>query len=530
MMNEINGGAAVVAALADNDVRVAFGIPGSHNLEIYRHLADSGIRHISPRHEQGAGYAADGYYRVTGRPGVAITTSGPGLTNICTAAGAAYADSIPLLIISPGVPRGLERADIGWLHEVKDQQGHMDRLVDRSVRVASAEEAYQAVAEAFARWRAGRPRPVHVEIPVDVLDQPWSGTRPASAPHAPPVLDTGVLTAAANALNAAKSPLLVVGGGARSAAKEIARLVEAFDLTVVSTVNGKGVLPERHPLSLGASLRLPSAWQQIEQADVLLVVGSELGDSDLWGHRLAPLGTVIRADIDVRQAHKNVPADIVIIGDAAAVADRLAGLADRDAPRGGAAGRAVKVREQLRAEAERDGRKWRKVNEILAAELPADAIIAGDSAQVSYFGTVHFWPADRPGQFLYPTGYATLGYGLPAAIGAKAGAPERDVVVLVGDGGFMFSAQELATAAAERMNLPVIVMNNRGYAEIRAEMTARAIKPTAVDLTVVDFAALGRACGGFGLQLDDLARLPEALHRARGADRPTVIQIDVGGD
>jgi thiamine pyrophosphate-dependent acetolactate synthase large subunit-like protein len=299
---------------------------------------------------------------------------------------------------------------------------------------------------------------------------------------------------------------------------------------VVSTVNGKGVLPEQHPLSLGASMRLPHAWQQIEQADVLLVVGSELGDSDLWGHRLEPLGTVIRADIDVRQAHKNVPADIVIIGDAAAVADRLAGLAHREDPRGGAAERAMQVREKLRAEANDDGQKWRQVNEILEAELPADAIIAGDSAQVSYFGTVHFWPAGRPGQFLYPTGYATLGYGLPAAIGAKAGAPERDVVVLVGDGGFMFTAQELATAAAERMNLPIIVMNNGGYAEIRAEMAARGIKPTAVDLTGVDFAALGRACGGFGIQLDDLARLPEALHRARSADRPTVIQIDVGGN
>src|SRR5690606_32556763 len=161
------------------------------------------------------------------------------------------------------------------------------------------------------------------------------------------------------------------------------------------------------------------------------------------------------------------------------------------------------------------GGAGREVNGILATERPADPVVAGDSAQVSYFGTVHFWPATRPAQFIYPTGYATLGYGLPAAVGAKIAAPDRTVAVLCGDGGFLFTANELATAAAERLSIPIIVMNNRGYAEIREEMDQRGIARVGVDFDVVDFAALSRACGGEGRTLGALDELPAALRDAQ---------------
>lgn len=525
-MNEGSGGSAVVQAMRDNGVDTVFGIPGTHNLEIYRHLAASGVRHVSPRHEQGGGYAADGYARVTGRPGVCLTTTGPGLTNISTAAATAYGDSIPLLVLSPGVPRGMEGADVGWLHEVKDQTGHMDRLLDRSVRVNSPGEAYAAVDEAFARWRGERPRPVHVEIPVDVLQEAWDGTASRTAPTAPPALTEAAIRAASSALSAARQPLIVLGGGAANAPAAAVALAETLDAPVLTTVNGKGVVPERHPLSAGASIRLPSGWAEVEAADVVLVVGSALGDSDLWEHQLQPTGTVIRVDIDQRQLQKNMPADITVHADAGEALTALRDAVERPADGTGAA-RAAKLREACTEQATADGGTWRAVNEILARELPADAVVAGDSAQVSYFGSVHFWPADRPRQFLYPTGYGTLGYGLPAAIGAKIGAPERATAVLCGDGGFQFTAMELATAAAEGLSLPIVVMNNRGYAEIREEMDGLSIPRVGVDFDVVDFAALGRACGGEGHRLDHLDELPATLRTALATPRPTVIEVPV---
>ena len=158
----ITGGQALAQALAAHDVGIVWGIPGTHNLEIYRHLHGSGIRHVTPRHEQGGGYAADAYARVSGRPGVVITTTGPGLTNATTAAATSHADSIPVLYVSPGMPRGMERKDIGWLHEMKDQRAHLDAAVDRSIRVDSAEQAYAAIHDTYNRWATGRPRPVHV--------------------------------------------------------------------------------------------------------------------------------------------------------------------------------------------------------------------------------------------------------------------------------------------------------------------------------------------------------------------------------
>ena len=170
-----NGGAAVVETLAAHGVDAIFGIPGTHNLELYRHFGKAGIRAITPRHEQGAGYAAEAYARVSGRPGVVVTTSGPGLTNAMTAAATAYAESQPMLLLSPGMPTGTEGRDLGQLHEAKNTSAAMDALVRWSRRVRSADEAAEAVTEAFASFSGRRPRPVHVEIPIDVLEQTWSG-------------------------------------------------------------------------------------------------------------------------------------------------------------------------------------------------------------------------------------------------------------------------------------------------------------------------------------------------------------------
>ncbi|WP_029087985.1 thiamine pyrophosphate-binding protein [Brevibacterium album] len=567
-----NGGLAVVAALAAHGVDTVFGIPGTHNLELYRHLPAHGIRAITPRHEQGAGYAADGHFLLSGRPGVVITTSGPGLTNALTAAATAYAESRPLLLLSPGVPTGEEGAGLGTLHETKDASGALDRLLVSSRRVRTAEEAGQAVAEAFALWRTHRPGPVHVEIPLDVLEGPWRGpvAGPLATGHRP--VDGTVLGEAAHALAGARSPLIVAGGGTRHAADPLRRLAEALDAPLVTTANGKGVLDEGHPLALGASVRFRAVQEASREADVLLVLGSELGDSDLWGgtigRREAPVPqhggvadqqTVIRCDVDPGQLHKNLRADIVLPGDAADWAEALAeavsvgrtpaavasgripeaaadghtpavaagARAPQDAP--GTAG-AARVRTILReAETEFDrGSLGARITALVQAAAGEEVVIAGDSSRVTYDGTVHALRARTPDQLLYMPGFATLGYGIPAAIGAKLAAPDRPVVCLVGDGAAMFSVQEIMTAAERGLPLPFVIVDNGGYQEIEHQMRERGMEPFAVRLACPDFAALGESMGAFGVTMAEEeveADLPEALRTALRAGRPTVIHV-----
>lgn len=527
MTDAPSGGYAVVRALEDSGIDLAFGIPGTHNLEVYRYLTASAVRHVAPRHEQGGGYAADGYARATGNPAALITTSGPGLTNACTAAATAYADSVPMLIISPGPPRGLERADVGWLHEMKDQHGHLDCLVERSIRVNSSTEAYEAIVGTVQSWSVRRRRPVHVEIPVDVLEAPVDSAAlsPPDAATFAPFPDEAHLDAAVASLTAASSVVIIAGGGCRYACDALRSLVEALGALVITTVNGKGAIPESHPLSLGASIRLPEAQQIANRADVLLVVGSELGDSDLWSGSLSPTGTVIRLDIDHRQLQKNLHADVTLYGDATAVLAALAGRVN--VRESSAAHRDDGLRARLSRAALRDGQLWEPFHAALVPALPGDVIVAGDSAQVSYFGTAHQWPMNRIGQFLYPTGYATLGYGLPAAIGASLGRPQSAVLVLVGDGGTMFTIQEFLTAVDLQLPIPVIVMNNGGYEEIRGEMASRGIPPIAVDVRSPDFPALATACGGQGVRVGTPSELASCVRAALNARAPTLIEVEL---
>ena len=209
------GGAAVIDALRACGVNTVFGIPGTHNLEIYRYLSGSGIRHVTPRHEQGAGYAADGYARASGQPGVCITTSGPGLTNIATAVATAYADSVPMLVIAPGVPRGKVGADSGWLHEARNQQMMMNGLLSSTLRADTATEASAFIRQASASWPTQRPRPAYLEIPLDVLEGPWDGAdNEAVQPPARRSLSRAAVSAAAGSLRKGSTALLV-GGGAK---------------------------------------------------------------------------------------------------------------------------------------------------------------------------------------------------------------------------------------------------------------------------------------------------------------------------
>jgi acetolactate synthase-1/2/3 large subunit len=520
----MNGGRAVVQALAAHGVDTVFGIPGTHNLEIYRWLREFGITPVTPRHEQGAGYAADAYAWVSGRPGVVLTTSGPGLLNAAAAAATSWAESRPVLLLSPGAPTGTEGADLGQLHETKDSSGALDRIVSWSRRVESPEAAAAAVAAAFAGFASGRPRPVHVEIPLDVLDAPWSGSVPRPAAPTRPTLPPGPARQAAELMAAARRPLIVAGGGAVDAADALRGLAEIVGAPVATTVNGKGVLDEGHPLALGASVRLRALQDEAAAGDAVLVVGSELGDSDLWGGRITGRA-LIRLDVDERQLHKNARADLTLRADADAGLRAMIAALD-GSPTAAGEGRAASLRAACRKEALRDGGEYEQVNAAVRAALPAEAILTGDSSQVSYLGSVHFFDLPAPRRFCYMPGFATLGYGLPAAIGAALAAPGRPVACLLGDGALMFSVQELATAVELGLPIPVVVVDNGGYAEIKAQQLARDIPPVAVDLRTPDLALLATAMGARGVRVSDPAEVTEHVRAALAAVGPTVIHLD----
>ncbi|MFS0900469.1 thiamine pyrophosphate-dependent enzyme, partial [Mycolicibacterium litorale] len=413
---------------------------------------------------------------------------------------------------------------LGQLHEAKNTSAAMGELVAWSRRVGTADEAAEAVTAAFSGFVGGRPRPVHIEVPVDVLTQDWSGRAHRAEPAAAPVADAVAVVRAAETLAAAHNPVIIAGGGAVGAQQEITALSEALAAPVATTVNGKGVVDEGHALSVGASVRLRALQKAAADSDALLVIGSELGDSDLWEGEIRGR-TVIRCDIEAAQLDKNCPADHRLHGDAAATAAALrTALATR---RADGVGAAAELRAACRDEAARDAGPYAGINAAIRAALPLDGVLTGDSSQVTYFGSVHFFDMPAPRRFCYSPGYATLGYGLPAALGAALGRPGDPVAVLLGDGALMFSVQELMTLVELGIPVPVVVVDNGGYREIRDQEAARGIAPIGVDLRTPDFAALAVAMGAHGVRTTADADLTELVARALDADRPTVIHLDI---
>ncbi|WP_349863737.1 thiamine pyrophosphate-binding protein [Leifsonia sp. WHRI 6310E] len=522
-------GWVLIETLRNYGVDTVFGIPGTHNLEFYRPLTALGVHPVTTRHEQGAGYAADGWSLQTGKPGVVITTSGPGLLNALSAAGTAYCESRPMILLSPGPARGREFADVGTLHETKDQLGAASAIVEWGRRVQSAEEAVQAVHDAFALFATGRPRPVYIEVPLDLLEEETelsAESLAARAPAAATAPEAAAVAEAARLLAGATDPVILAGGGSRGATDELRALAERLGAPVVTTLNAKGVLDERHPLSLGSNLRLAAARNRARDADVLLVVGSKLGEAELWVEALEARGHVIRIDRVASQLDKNQAAEVGIVADApVALAAIVAALGDASAD---APSRDARVPETLEAVAV-ECAELSAINtalaDVIAAALPDDAIVTTDSSQIAYWGLLNRLQVATPNSTPYMATYATLGYGLPAAIGSRVARPDRPVFAVVGDGALMFSLQEFITVVEQRLDVTVIVVDNGGYAEIKQNEVDADIAPIGVDLVQPDWAAVADAFGGAGHRVGTSAELAEAVAAASTSGGLHVIHL-----
>lgn len=523
------GGEVLVAALVAHGVDLVLGIPGTHNLSVFDALRRYGVHVVAPTHEQGAGYAADGYARTSGRPGVAVVTSGPAVFNAATAVAQAHSDSSPVLLVSPGMPRDMVTGGpgTGFLHEARDQHGVMGLVAEASLRPLSHQDIADAVATAWVLMTSGRPRPVHVEVPLDLLEEVGSAdihveqARHASAPY------PGSVLRAAEALARAERVLVVAGGGAADAGEQVRSVAEILGAAVVTSINGTGVVGADHPLGLGSRLGTRAVAAGIEEADALLVVGSELAQSDLFHGPVAPRGTVVRIDVDGRMESVNVPADISLVTDAQHALEALheslvAILGDvRPEP----ASWVRDLRAAATEETRRSGATWVPWVEALQGALDDDAVIATDNAMCVYYGLIPNLVVRRPRSLHFPTGFGTLGFTVPVAIGAALAAPDRQVVGVSGDGGLLFTATEIATAAAERLPVCVVVFDNGGYGEIRNEMVDRDEVPVAVDAPPRDLVMLAQALGAHGVRVETPEQLTAEVRAARTRTGPTVVVV-----
>ncbi len=527
-----NIGGYLVELLAKNDIDTVFGIPGVHNLELYRGLTASNLRHVLVRHEQGAGFAADGFARMSGRAAAAFVISGPGLTNILTAAAQAYSDSVPLLVVAAAPVRASFRKQWGVLHELYDQAALAAGVFGVARSAHSAEDVRDHLRLCLASLRTGRPRPAYLEIPLDVLAETTTLEAQRFDPTAlQPQSDSGQIDAAVRLLTAAARPLVIAGGGARRAGAELLRLVETLDCPLVTTAAGKGVLAESHPANFGTSLPYRPIQQLIADADVVLAVGTELGETDMYFTTRLPLGgQLIRIDVDPVKLSDQYAAEVCVWSDAAAalhsINQALPPASNDAAARYGwrtAIGGPAKFRAEI--EGSLDAKtlaQWSALRAIKSA-LPWDGVVFTDMTQIAYFGN-YAYPVDNPGQWFHPSGYGTLGFALPAALGAKISSPARVVIALAGDFGLQFTVNDLMTAVEVGLSLPIVVWNNSALGQIRDDMVAAGIPQLGVIGRNPDFVALARAYGAEGYRVRDAAALTDAIRTALTHEGPTVIE------
>jgi len=523
-------GEATVELLEAYGIDVAFGIPGVHTIELYRNLGDRALRHVLARHEQGAGFMADGYARVTGRPAACFLISGPGLTNASTPIAQAYSDSQPMLVIATTNTRREIGKGWGPFHELRNQRLIAEQFSAYAGQALTPEDVPEVMALAFAALRSGRPRPVYLEIPRDVLAEPATGDwtvrtlaqRPAPRPEA--------ILEAAEILAGAKRPLVLVGAGAAEAAGALGELVEATGAAVISSFCGKGVLPESHGNVLGAVLAMPEARALVAKADAVLAIGTELSTADASNQTLQFNGKLLRVDIDPRKMADRYRADVAILADAALAAKGLAeALSGRQVDGAEPSWHHELARVKARFQSFGGARsgEHRKVLDALRRALPEDAVVVGDMTQLTYTGN-HFFRSERPRTWLHPASYATLGFALPAAIGAKIGLPEQPVVSIAGDCGFLFTCQEMATAAELQLPIVQIIWNNEALGEIRDAMIGAQIEPVEVQGLNPDYLSLARSFHWRALRAGSLQQLASQVEEALGAPGPTLIELREG--
>src|SRR5215472_14929773 len=520
-------GEAVMKLLSTYEVDTVFGMAGTMTVELYRGIGRAGIRHVQCRNEQGASLMADGYARATGKPGVCTIIAGPGVTNAATGIAQAYCDSQPMLVLSGACATPMLGKGWGAVHELNDQAAVTAGFTALSAMIRYPDELPELIARAFGVFRGSRPRPVHLSLPRDVLplavETDWKPRRTPSLP----MPDPAAIEEAADRLAQAKRPLIFVGGGAVGTREPLTDIAARIGAPVLSTNAGKGILAETHPLSLGCSILQEASQQALADADVVVLVGSEVSMGDSFLPKLEIAGALIRIDIDPAELTSVYAAAVPIQADARAAMRALAAALSTRKPVSQRSDGERRVRDIVARNTAKMTdleRLHAHVWKILRAALPADAIVMGDASQIVYSGTFAM-PMETERCWYYSGNYCALGVALPLAIGAKIGAPRRPVMAVAGDGGIMFTVNELATAAEERLALPVIAWNNDALKAIADGMDDRQIPRIGVEPRSPNFLGLADSLGCRAVRAAGAEHLGQSVRDALGADRPTLIEV-----
>jgi acetolactate synthase-1/2/3 large subunit len=521
-MPRMTGAHALVKSIMAHGVDTIFGLPGVQMDPFFNALHDerNGIRVIHSRHEQGAAYMAFGYAQSTGRVGAYAVVPGPGLLNSTAALATAYGCNTPVLCVSGQIPSAMIGRDLGMLHEIPDQLAILRGLTKWAARIDHASEVADKTREAFRQLRTGRPRPVALEMAMDVMAAeaeialPEAG--PAPAPLAP---DPDAIAAAAKLLGAAKKPMIFVGGGIFGAEAELLELAEALQAPVVSWRSGKGAVSDAHYLSL-SQLAGHRLWPE---TDVVLAVGTRIRQWAAWGADDAL--KVVRIDIDPTEMNRPLKPAVAVVADARlALAALIPALAKHNAKH-------PSRRDELAAVKAGVARDCAKLQpqmaylEAIRAELPEDGFFVEELTQIGYVARLAF-PVYRPRTFV-TTGYqGTLGFGFASALGVKVANPDKTVLSVSGDGGFMYNVQELATAVRHGIGVVAVVFNDNAFGNVRRmQRDLYGGRVIASDLHNPDFVKLAELFGATGLRAASPAELRQALRRAFKQPGPVLIEV-----
>jgi 5-guanidino-2-oxopentanoate decarboxylase len=516
------GGHAAIALLEEYGVDTVFGIPGVHTLELYRGLADRGMRHIGVRHEQGAGFMADGYARASGRPGVCCLITGPGLMNAATPIGQAYSDSVPVLVLASVNDSDDLGKGRGRLHEITDQHAAIQPLTGLTRTIRNADELPAAMAEAFEMFDARRPRPAVLNLTLDMLRAPATLGNARRSRAKRPAAASSDISAAARLIDAAERPMVIFGGGCVDCATEARAFLRTSGAVAVTTTAGKGVIADSDPATLSSSLSETATQDALAEADLVVAVGTELAETDSWADRLTFRGKLIRIDLDAPTLTRDYTPTVAILADAGPALAALTGCIRTG--RKPDAARIASIR-AANAEAIRPlERKHIAVLDAVRTVLPEDGQVFTDMTQIAYTANFHF-PCEVPRRWFHPLGFGTLGYALPAAIGGKIACADRPTLAIVGDGGFLFTMQELGTAVELGLALPILLWNNDAFGQIAHGMNIRDIPELGVRQRNPDYLALARAFGARAVRPGSLAAVQDAIAAAFAADGPTLIEM-----
>jgi acetolactate synthase I/II/III large subunit len=525
-MARMTGGEAVLRALLAQGIETLFVLPGVQNDAFFNALHDAGerLRSIVTRHEQGAGYMAYGYAAASGRPSAYCVVPGPGFLNTTAALATAYACSAPVFCLSGQIPSRHIGRGVGLLHELPDQLGIMRRLTKWAARIDAPQDAARLVAEAFAQMASGRPRPAALEVPMDVMArQAWVSTERVERPAVtPPEPDPEALARAAALLNGAQKPMIFVGGGAAGASPLVRELAERLGAPVVAGWMGRGVIDDRSPLSVS----LTAAHRLWPEVDVALAVGSRFQRVQMdWG--LDSALKVIRIDLDPTEIERHARPEVALLADAGEALQALLPQIE-SAGRGAWRERVAAMKDEVWALYRRELAPQIAWIEAIRAGLPEDGILVEDLNQIGYVSRIAF-PVYGPRQYISSGYQGTLGMSYPVALGAKVACPERPVVALAGDGGFMYNVQELATAVQHGIGVVAVVFDDGAYGNVRRmQRKLYGNRIIASDLRNPDFVRLASSFGMAARQVADPDELADALRAALAQGEPALLIAKVG--